>query len=377
MAKIALSDAKLRSLKPPEKGQFNYWDKGLAGFGVRLSQGGSRTFVLKHRNQYITLGRHGIVSLSEARTEAKRLLAEFTLGKVRPQSITYPQATSLFLEEKARTKKPRTVAEYKRLLSRFPFKGQLADISHGEFLRRLNRFGAEGERSHLLVVAKVFFRWCIKRRYITDDPTSGLSQKVSPPRERVLSDTELKAIWQGLDRADLPPHYATVVRLLICTGQRRGEIAALKPAYISSGQCELPKEIVKNNRSHVFPLGTLAQALLAEPLAKAANPDALLFSARGKPHKPLNAWSKPKQDLDTVCGVKDWTLHDLRRTFATRLAELGTPIHVVEKLLNHVSGTTGGLVGVYQKHQWWPEQVQAVSAWEARLEALLRGNKAL
>src|SRR5262245_52017337 len=103
----------------------DYWDEKLPAFGLRVSQGGSRTFVLKRNNSRITIGRYGTISLSEARAEAKRLLAEFTLGKVRPQSITYPQAVDLFIEEKRKSRRRQTVEGYDWLLNRFPFKGQL------------------------------------------------------------------------------------------------------------------------------------------------------------------------------------------------------------------------------------------------------------
>ena len=85
-------------------------------------------------------------------------------------------------------------------------------------------------------------------------------------------------------------------------------------------------------------------------------------------------FNKAKQRLDEKVDCPPWVLHDLRRTFATRLAALGTPIHVTEKLLNHVSGTTGGLVGIYQKHLYWEEQVAAVEAWEERLGAIVKAG---
>ncbi|UFX44194.1 Arm DNA-binding domain-containing protein [Bradyrhizobium sp. 41S5] len=90
---MAFSDVGLRSISPPPKGQICYWDDKLPTFGFRVSQGGSKTFVLNRKNSLITIGRFPTISLSQARTEAKRLLAEFTLGKVRPQSITYSEST--------------------------------------------------------------------------------------------------------------------------------------------------------------------------------------------------------------------------------------------------------------------------------------------
>jgi integrase len=329
-----------------------------------VSQGGSKTFVVNRNNSLITIGRFPILSLSEARGEAKRLLAEFTLGRVRPQSVTYAQATSLFLEDKTRAKRPRTVADYKRLLGRLAFRGQLSDITHADAMRRLNSFKAEGERNHLLVAAKVFFNWCIKRRYITENPFAGLSQKQSPTRSRVLSDTEIQSIWAATDE---PTTFNTIVRLLLLTGQRRGEIAALQISWITNDHIVLPKEICKNSREHTFPTGQLASSLL-----KASDTNSgLLFPARGMPTKPFNGWSKSKATLDKASGVSGWTLHDLRRTFATRLAEQGTPPHVIERLLNHVSGQISGVSAIYNRASYLPEMREALEKWEKYLTALL------
>ena len=99
----------------------------------------------------------------------------------------------------------------------------------------------------------------------------------------------------------------------------------------------------------------------------------VLFPARGTEANSFNGWSKSKAALDKKLGdtVAPWTLHDLRRTFATNLAALGVPIHVTEKLLNHVSGTTGGLVGIYQRHEFWGEQIDAINKWERRLKGII------
>ncbi len=112
MANSALSDASIRSFKPPEKGQLKYWDEKLPTFGVRISQGGSKTSILNYRNNYISIGRFPIISLSEARTQARRLLAEFTLGKGRPQAITYEQAVEAFLKDRAEKARARTVSAH-------------------------------------------------------------------------------------------------------------------------------------------------------------------------------------------------------------------------------------------------------------------------
>jgi integrase len=362
VAKTAFSDVLIRSLPFPERGQKAYWDEKLPTFGIRVSQGGTKTFILNRDNNFITIGRFGVLSLSEARSEARRLLAEFTLGKVRPQSITYPQAVQAFLEDKARAKRPRTVADYKRLLNRLPFKGQLSDITHDDTMRKLNRFTAPSEREHLRVAATVFFNWCIRRRYISENPFSGLAPTKSTSRSRILSDAEIKSVWTVADQ--IGGHYGTIVKLLIATGQRRGEIVALQSSWVKDDHIVLPKEICKNGREHLFPIGQLVTGLI-----KTAQ-QGLLFPAQGSTTKPFNGW-KSKTRLDKLTSVINWTLHDLRRTFATRLAEMGVAPHVIERLLNHVTGSLSPIALVYNKAKYLEEMREAMNTWEARVAAIV------
>jgi integrase len=368
MAKQGFSDLFLRSLPLPEKGQRAYWDDKLPSFGIRVSQGGSKTFILNRNNTFVTIGRYGILSLSEARAEAKRLLAEFTLGKVRPHAIVYPQAVKLFIEDKARSRRKNTYQDYQWFLGRLSFTGQLSDITHDDITRALKRIKSPSTYDHVLVAARILFNWAMRRRYITHNPTFGLSPHGTPTRTRVLSDIELKSIWEA--SAYLGP-FGLIVRLLILTGQRRGEIAALKVDWLTQNTCTIPKEIAKNNREHTFPIGLFTVALIADEIKQHPTKSGLIFPARGK-QTPFNGWSKSKVQLDALSGVNDWTLHDLRRTFATNMAALGVPVHVLEKLLNHVSGTISGVAAVYNRHQFMDEMRDAVDKWEARLTSLLK-----
>ena len=367
MPKVALNDAFLRSLPTPEAGQLDYWDSGLSSFGVRVSQGGSKTFILNVSNSRRTIGRYPVLSLSEARTEAKRMLAEKTLGKLRPQALTYQAALKLFLEEKRNARRTNTVNDYEYYLGRFfNFQGQLADVSHGEIVRRLDRIKTAAMYNHALASARGFFNWCHKRRYISDNPVTGISGRRTKTRERVLADEELKRIWLacGDDNNKLPASFRRIVKLLMLTGQRRSEVAALQGEFFANNRCTLPSELCKNGHEHSFPMGAMA----FEVVGNAA--PGLLFPARRR-DTPFNGWSKSKAILDEESKTTDWTLHDLRRTFATNQAKLGTPIHVVEKLLNHITGTTGGLVGIYNRHTYQDEMRKAVDLWEQRLEAIL------
>jgi integrase len=372
---IKLSDVGLRSISPPASGTIDYWDTTLPCFGLRVSRGGAKTFVLKLHNSRRAIGRFPILSLSEARTEAKRLLAEKTLGKIRPQSITYPQALALFLTEKEKARRPSTVRSLRDRLSRhFPFKSQLADISHQEFTRRLARIKTASEHNHALAAAKTFFTWTTNRRYTTENPTLGITPRSTQSRTRVLSDDELKNIWHACsdETSELPQHFRTIVKLLMLTGQRRGEIAALHPDYIDlhQGTTCLPSHLVKNSREHLFPISALAVELLSKALQHA--PDTgFIFPARGNANASFSGWSKSKVALDKLSGVTGWTLHDLRRTYASKMAALGVAPHVIERLLNHVSGTISGVAAIYNRHHFMPEMKEAVEKYEREIARII------
>lgn len=421
---MRLSDASVRSLPTPQKGQKTYWDDTLRGFGCRVSQGGSRSFVLQHGadRQLITIGKYhpDILTLSTARTEAKRILAERVLGKHRPSSVTFDEAKRLFLEACKRKNKPRTVYDYTRILNRhFAFgRKQLSDISPADIQRKLDRIQAPAELRYATVLAKTFFRWAYKRAHIDQSPAERLDTRQSTTRSRVLSDTELQLIWRACEQTTalpsvdvvreassdvscrLPAHFTTIVKLLILTGQRRGEIAALRSEYVSLTSTNnstnhnphdavghspsvgalvssspplhtctitLPSELTKNGREHTFPLGSIAFQLLNSAISSNAR---ALFPARGSDAKPFNGWSKSKAALDQLSGVTDWTLHDLRRTVATRMAELGVAPHVIERILNHVTGTMSPLSRVYNRASFLAEMRAAIELWEAHLSAL-------
>ncbi len=375
MPKLALSDAKLRSLSPPEKGQRDFWDTALKGFGVRVSQGGSKTFILNIDNSRRSLGRYGVISLAEARDAAKRVLAERTLGHVRPQQITFPQARDTFLAEKTATRRPKTVAGLRRFLTLYyPYQGSLSAVNHTEVERRMGKITAPSEKNHAIAASKVFFNWCVKKRYLTDNPCSGLSLTTRASRKRILTEAELKAVWIACsdETNELPAHFRLIVKLLMCTGQRRGEISALCTAYYSHTEqtVRLPGELTKNHREHTFPIGTLAAAMLHPLVASASERHAtLLFTAR-KRTTPFNGWSKAKRQLDELSGVTGWTLHDLRRTFKTTLSRLKVPPYISERLLNHVSAR-GDLEDTYDLWTYLPDMRDAVEKWEAHLATVL------
>jgi len=371
---MRLTDITIRALKPPERGQKMHWDN-LTGFGVRVSQGGAKSFVLMHgRNrQLTTIGRVGIISLSEARTEAKRLLAEGVLHKGRRKSVAFETALTEFFETHCdQHNKPRVAKETRRLLTKYVLPGfrhdRLEDITHDAIVKRIRRLlGTPGTANHVFSAVRTFFNWTVPQ-YLDHSPCDGMDMPARiVKRERVLTDHELVRVWRAVDAQSEP--FRSIVMLLILTGQRRQEIGGLHASYIDrdASTITLPGEITKNRMEHTFPFGKAAGAII---LGK--NAEGYLFESLRDPEKPFSGWSKCKLTLDKAVGeIPHWTLHDLRRTFSTNLASLKVPPHVTEKLINHITGTIQGVAAIYNRYAYMDEMRAAIALWEEKLQSLL------
>ncbi len=375
---MRLTDIIVRELKAPKQGQKFYADDVFSGFGLRISQGGTKSFVLVHgpRRERVTIGRYPVITLAEARAEAKRRSAEIILGKFKPKSINFEDAKRKFLEACEVKNRARTVADYRRLLKRFPFgKTQLSQISRYDIAQRLDKLRkTPSEANHALVAIKVFFRWTERQGYLESNPCGALqAQQPVAARDRALSENEIAEVLRLALQQPYP--YGPIVALLLLTGLRRGEVAAMRWSWIDlqNQTITVPSEIAKNHRRHELPFGELTLRVLQT----VPNTGDLLFPAsrshvRGKVTTVFNGWPKAKASFDLkLTNVAPYTLHDLRRTFSSQLAALGTPIHVTEKLLNHVSGTLSGVAAVYNRYSYAAEMRSAVESYEARLERLI------
>jgi len=374
VTKIALNDTTLRSFAAPPKGQTTFWDDKLPAFGVRVSQGGSKTFVLKRDNTLITIGRYPIISLAQGRDQAKRLLAEFTLGRVRPQAINYEQALEFFLADKRQSRRPRTVGAYERLLKRFGFRGPLSGITPDEASRKLAKVSSLSERSHMIVAGKVFFNWCRKRRYLEgESPLYGLTKPASRRRTRTLSEDEIKLFWRATAEATC---YHRLLRFQLTTGQRAGELSKLSPnaAAKSEGQDRLtiPEDIAKNRTELQYPLCPFA----AELIARRHNYHFLFSDTENS----FSDWSAQKaaliERMTELNGgpIPHWTPHDLRRTYRSLHAKLGTPPHIAERLVHHISSRTE-VERIYDQWTFLPEMRAAQQKYEDYLSALVAATE--
>jgi integrase len=366
MPRLALTDLSLRALNSDARTDF--WCPKTPGFGVRVGRN-TKTFIVKRGNRRISIGRYPDWSLADARQEAKRLLLE----KSAPHRITVTHALDLFAESYLKTRNRHSTArETERILrkglasiaatrmdavTKHDINGILRTIRH-----------TPSAANHLFTAARTFFRWAAKNDYLQVSPLAMLSvPHATQARARVLSDQELISVWNTADGT-----FGNIVRLLILTGQRRTEIGSLRAEYIDHNNrtIVLLASITKNKRTHTFPCGDMAASILAM-LPK----QGYLFPARGV-DGPFNGWSKCKLSFDNAVrdaghSVTPWTLHDLRRTFATNLAALAVPPHITERLLNQATGNISGVAAIYNRHAYMNEMRAAIALWEERLASLL------
>jgi integrase len=185
-------------------------------------------------------------------------------------------------------------------------------------------------------------------------------------RDRILTDDELKAVWRGAAKEGYP--FGAILQLLILTGQRRGEVGGMmwSELDLEAGTWSLPRERVKNDRRHEVPLSRQALAIFKNVPRIG---DKYVFTLSGT--APYNGW-KAKERIEEAVGIAPWTVHDLRRTAASRMAKLGVSLVVIEKILNHVSGSLAGIVGVYQRHEFAEEKRAALQRWADHVEQLVR-----
>lgn len=356
---MKLTDLSIKALCVPT-GQRTFFDDSLTGFGVRVSTK-AKTFVLVagEPRRWRKIGRYPIVSLSQAREKAKRILAGIQLGE--PQtSLTFSEAFKEYEERHLIRIRKTTAYEQARIL-RVRFEPRLGD-------RRLEDLTARDVAPIVDAVptvysaraafcgARMFFNWCVRQDYLARSPISRLSPRKRPEaRDRVLTDSELVRVWNASSEGV----YGAIVRLLILTGQRRAQIAGLRPEFITGDILTWPPDMMKGNRKHFVPLSPMVAGLLPTILE----------------NSPFQQWSPAKLKLDKAVGFSDWKLHDLRRTFATKLAEMGIAPHIIERIIAHQTGVISGVTAIYNRASYVPEMKSALLVFEEKLQTLLSNTE--
>ena len=177
----------------------------------------------------------------------------------------------------------------------------------------------------------------------------------------VLSADELRRIWNAAGNGT----YGVIIKLLILTGQRRSEISELRWSEVDLERraLNLPGERTKNKRPHIVPLAPTAQALLERQVRD------------GDTVFDFTAWAYSKDILDKRSGVSDWVVHDIRRTVATGMADIGVQPHIIEAVLNHVSGHKGGVAGIYNRSSYTKEKIEALMRWDEHVASIVGGGR--
>jgi integrase len=367
---------------PPGKTDVVVWDDALPGFGVRLRAGGSKTFLCQSRagkQQFrLKIGRVERLDLEEARRRARKALAEADEGR-NPASekakaeaataLTLGSVVERYLDERAKERlRPRSFVEVERHLNKRwePLHGlPLAAIERADVAARISvvkKTNGPTEANRSRASLSALYTWAIGEGLADANPVSGTNVvPTNKARDRVLSDAELKLVWDHAGEGS----YGSIIKLLALTAQRFSEVSAMTwdELDLDKALWTIPGERTKNHRAHEVPLSEPALAILRA------------IPRRDRVFGKMS-WSRAKIALDArieKAGAKlaPYRVHDLRRTAATRMAdELSVPPHVVEAVLNHVSGHKAGVAGVYNRAVYANEKRQALELWAERVKVI-------
>ncbi|MDO9427357.1 MAG: integrase arm-type DNA-binding domain-containing protein [Methylobacterium sp.] len=383
---MRLTKTSVESLSlPAGKGELYAWDDTLTGFGVKLNRGGSRNFLIQYRaadgkTRRVVVGRVGTLTLDEARRRARELLVEVQSGgdphadKAAAKAgggVTLGSVVDLYLRQAAGRLKPRSFEQVERHLRRdwaplvaLPVNVvKRADVAVQLTALAADGYGVKANRARSALSA--LYTWAMGEGIADQNPVIGSNKPaVERSRERVLSEDEVRAVWFAC-RDDA---YSRIVRLLLLTGQRRDEVGSIADTELDLNRAvwTIPGERTKNGVTHEVPLSTLALDTLAGQDRIAGR--ALVFGAGTG---AFSGWSNSKERLDkriaaSGFAMPPWRLHDLRRTAATMMADqLAVAPHVVEAILNHVSGHRAGVAGIYNRAAYRAEKRDALERWSA------------
>jgi len=363
-------------------------DRLLPGLYLIVQPSGARSWAVRYRHngrpRKHTLGPYPAIDLKSARALGSKVLRAAAEGRDPTGERQEQRANSVekvvaqFLATHGqRNYRPRTFQEAARLLrqnlvARWGNR-PIASITRKQLRDMLEQLVANGtpmlaNRAHSII--RKLFGWAVEQEIVAVSPCVGLKAPAQESsRDRILTDQELRAVWRAAGQMGV---YGSLVQLLILLGQRRGELAGLTWSEVDLDKrlISLPRERVKNDHAHEIPLSPQAVDLI-EALPR--NSERYVLSLRGG---PIGGFGKLKARLDEACGVTDWVLHDLRRTAVSGMARLGVGLPVIEKVVNHVSGSFAGIVRIYQRHDFAEEKKKALELWGEHVESIVSDKPA-
>jgi integrase len=384
---------------PPGVTEKTYFDPTTPAFGVRVRNSGAKVWVVQYRagrtQRRFVLGTVGTVELGKARKQARDVLAKVRLGgdpqgeklAARGQAReTFGASLPAYLAVKRAKLKPRSMVEVDRFLTVYAkmlHRRPAAGIDRRAIALELGRIAGKhgpGASNRCRAALSGYFTWLAREGIVETNPVSNTN--VAPEagaRDRVLSDSEIKAIWDATGGDD---QYASIVRLLVLTGCRREEIGGLcwSEVDLDNAAIVLPPARTKNRQEHRVPLVPAALEILdKQPRRESAagEPRDQIF---GHGPRAYSGWSKSQGQLNMRLAeagtpIENWWLHDIRRALSTTMHDrLGIQPHVVEACLGHISGHRAGVGGTYNKAAYDAQKRHALTAWADHVAAVVSGE---
>ena len=379
-----------------------YPDAACPGLHLVVQPTGTRSWAFRFRrrtdrkNVKLTLGKAGDggLSLAAARhaAAAHRHRLEQGAVLVTPVTAVTPQsvrtgdkvetAVASFLELHVRRKNRISTARvteniFNRIIVPAWRNRTIDSIRRRDIIDLVEDVAASGRGYHAnrtCAVLSKFFAWLVARDALTFSPVTGVERPHKEKiRSRVLTDDELRVLWLACGHEGAS---GEAIRLMTLTGARRGEVGEMSRREVDQDHqlWNLPAERTKNGRPHTIPLSTQAWTLI-EARPRFAGCD-FVFTIDGK--RAVNNWDEVKHRISAKAGItaSSWRLHDLRRTAASGMQKLGISVPIIEKALNHKSGTFRGIVGVYQTHDYADEVRVALQRWADRIDEIVGGKPA-
>jgi integrase len=394
--KVVLSDRLIKSRKPsPEGRRDEYRDAIVPGLALRVTDKGHKSFVLVARYPSHpsnptrrALGDYGAVTLEGARRKAREWLELIQKGidpkveEARERAAAQRRQVNSFAAVAAEYLDRHAAALKKSAEARRIIEGEfvnrwgarpITDIMPEEVaaaIRAIVKRGSPYQAHNALGYIRGLYNWAIGTHQfgVTSSPCERLKPKaligVRRARDRVLTDTELRAVWDAAGKTPYP--FGPVFRLLILTGQREREIADMSWPEIDfdTRLLTIPAARMKGGRAHEVPLAPLAIELLEE--LRRWTGDFVFTATAGA--RPINGFAKAKTRIDKQSGVRDWVIHDLRRTMRTHLSGLPVQDLVRELVIAHAKP---GLHRVYDQHAYQDEKRHCLELWEKRLLSIV------
>ena len=379
-------------IKPPKVGQEQYYDARTPRMALRVSAGGKKSWLIQYRlggkpRRYY-FGRYPSMDMIEAREKAGELLKLVDKGidpydvraeaeakkkaEAEKEPTTFEAVVDKFMEDYAK-KRTRSWKWTEWVFTKYVtphWAGREIDTITRTEVKRLVKGIARRtpyQANRTLAVIRKLMNWAVEEEIIMDSS----ADKVKPPggketaRERVLTHDEIKALWDACGELGQP--FGAFMRMLLVTGQRRGEVAAMRWDEIKDDLWVLPGEKTKNGKSHDVPLSPLAVEILDGLPKRGAH----VFTTLRRGDRPISGFSRAKKQVDQISSVTGWVIHDLRRTAATGIAALKVPAVVCAKLLNHSDRSVQGITAIYNRHEYAEEKRDALNAWANKVKSIV------